>query len=59
MSYNISIGDLVIILHGSWKCTIGLTIDLINGLLIVRTISKRIIVRSCSVKSLRSLESCL
>ncbi|MGP1911614.1 MAG: hypothetical protein ACTS5A_00430 [Candidatus Hodgkinia cicadicola] len=59
MSYNISIGDLVIILHGLYKCTVGLTTDLINDLLIVRTISKRIIVRSCSVKSLRSLESCL
>ncbi|MGP1922486.1 MAG: hypothetical protein ACTS5F_00105 [Candidatus Hodgkinia cicadicola] len=59
MSCNINVGETVIILHGSNKHTIGLVVTLINDLLIIRTESKRVSIRSCAVKSLRHLAKCL
>ncbi|MGP1944725.1 MAG: hypothetical protein ACTS79_01385 [Arsenophonus sp. ET-KM2-MAG3] len=57
--YNINVGELVIILNGSNKHTIGLLLTSINDLLIIRTESKRVSVRNCSVKLLRHFEKCL
>lgn len=53
MSYNINIGDIVIVLHGSNKRKVGLAISFANDFLTIRIAAKRINVRSCAVKALR------